>query len=70
MALLYIGYERLVTGIHNEDTMSIARTDGASGGCVGTLVRSTCDDAAGNARRSGGWLGSHGRGDRRALARA
>jgi argininosuccinate synthase len=28
MALLYIGYERLITGIHNEDTIEQYRTDG------------------------------------------
>jgi argininosuccinate synthase len=28
MALLFIGYERLVTGIHNEDTIEQYRTDG------------------------------------------
>jgi len=28
MALLYIGYERLVTGIHNEDTIEQYRSDG------------------------------------------
>src|SRR5262249_16287254 len=28
MALLYIGYERLVTGIHNEDTIEQYRNDG------------------------------------------
>ena len=28
MALLYIGYERLVTGIHNEDTIEQYRDDG------------------------------------------
>jgi len=28
MALLYIGYERLLTGIHNEDTIEQYRTDG------------------------------------------
>jgi argininosuccinate synthase len=28
MALLYIGYERLVTGIHNEDTIEQYREDG------------------------------------------
>ena len=28
MALLYIGYERLITGIHNEDTIEQYRNDG------------------------------------------
>jgi len=28
MALLFIGYERLITGIHNEDTIEQYRTDG------------------------------------------
>ena len=50
MALLFIGYERLITGIHNEDTISdIARTAPPRPAAVsGTLVRSAGADAPRN----------------------
>ena len=48
LALLFIGYERLVTGIHNEDTIEqCERTAVASAGSpAGPLVRSAGDHAA------------------------
>ena len=61
MALLFIAYERLVTGIHNEDTIEQYRDNGRRLGPAalpGALVRSAGDDAArdgaalGRARRS------------------
>ena len=51
LALLFIAYERLITGIHNEDTIEQYRDIGRRSGTVplsGPLVRSAGDDAAGN----------------------
>ena len=42
MALLFIAYERLVTGIHNEDTIEQYRDNGrASAGCSTRAAGST-----------------------------
>jgi argininosuccinate synthase len=54
MALLFIAYERLVTGIHNEDTIEQYRDNGRKLGppaVPGPLVRPTGDHAARNAQR-------------------
>ena len=51
LALLFIGYERLVTGIHNEDTIEQYRMNGLPPrppALSGTLVRFAVDDAARN----------------------
>ena len=57
MALLFIGYERLVTGIHNEDTIEQYREQRPPAwppALPGALVRSAGADAARNGR-SAGW---------------
>ena len=49
MALLFIGYERLVTGIHNEDTIEQyrdRRPPARTTALPGPLVRLAGDDAA------------------------
>ncbi len=71
MALLHIAYERLVTGIHNEDTIEQYRMSGMKLGpsaLSGPLVRFTGADAA----RDGAALGGardHRRGHARAAPR-
>ena len=57
MALLYIAYERLVTGIHNEDTIEQYRTNGRRLGRLlyeGRWFDPQSHDAARDAR-SAGW---------------
>ena len=54
LALLHIAYERLVTGIHNEDTIEQYRDNGRRLGRLalpGALVRPAGDDAARAAQR-------------------
>ena len=71
MALLFIGYERLVTGIHNEDTIELYRDNGRRLGRLsvsGPLVRFTVADAAGIGSAMGG-ASDYRRSDRRAPAR-
>ena len=71
LALLFIGYERLITGIHNEDTIEQYRENGRRLGRLlyqGPLVRSAVGDAA----RDGAALGGprrHRGGDPRAPPR-
>ena len=71
MALLFIAYERLITGIHNEDTIEQYRDNGREArpaALPGPLVRSAGDDAA----RDGAALGrarDHRRSDARTAAR-
>ena len=62
MALFFIGYERLVTGIHNEDTIeSISRQRPSTGKAAvpGPLVRPAIDDVARDVAALGGAAG-HG----------
>ena len=57
LALLFIAYERLVTGIHNEDTIDQYRDERPPAGppaLRGPLVRSAGDDAARVAAALGG----------------
>ena len=57
LALLFIAYERLVTGIHNEDTIEQYRDNGRTPrppALPGPLVRPAGDHAARD-RRSAGW---------------
>ena len=71
LALLYIAYERLVTGIHNEDTIETVPHQRPPAGSVavpGTLARLAVADVA----RLGPALGGardHGRSDHRAAPR-
>ena len=56
MALLFVAYERLVTGIHNEDTIEQYRDERApprAPALPGPLVRPAGDDAARDARSAG-----------------
>ncbi len=56
MALLFIAYERLVTGIHNEDTIEQYRDQRPASGppaLPGPLVRSAGHDAARDRRSAG-----------------
>ncbi len=56
MALLHIAYERLVTGIHNEDTIEQYRDNGrrlGTSAVPGPLVRLAGDDAARDRRSAG-----------------
>ena len=57
LALLFIGYERLVTGIHNEDTIEQYRENGRRLGRLlvpGPLVRPSSDDASHGGTAVGG----------------
>ena len=72
MALLFIAYERLVTGIHNEDTIEQYRDNGRQPGAPalpGSLVRSAGDDAA-RERAALGRARDHRRGRRWSCAAA
>ena len=65
MALLHIAYERLVTGIHNEDTIEQYRMNGRKPGppaVPGPLVRPAVHDAARDRAALGG-ARHHRRGD-------
>ena len=71
MALLFIAYERLITGIHNEGTIEQYRDMGRRLGPPALrrpLVRSAVDDAARDAAALGG-EGGHRRGHARAAPR-
>ena len=71
MALLHIAYERLVTGIHNEDTIEQYREQRPPPrppALPGTLVRSAGDDAARD-RAALGRARGHRRGDAGAAPR-
>ncbi len=72
MALLHIAYERLVTGIHNEDTIEQYRAQRPAPrapALPGALVRPAGDDAARD-RAALGREGRHRRGDRSSCAAA
>ena len=71
LALLFIAYERLVTGIHNEDTIEQYRENGRKPrppALPGPLVRPAGDHAARD-RRALGRARDHRRGDDRAAPR-
>ncbi|MCK7501412.1 MAG: argininosuccinate synthase [Comamonadaceae bacterium] len=71
MALLHIAYERLVTGIHNEDTIEQYRDNGRAprpAALPGPLVRPAGADAARDRAALGG-ARRHRRGDARAAPR-